>query len=174
MNLKFPKNIVTVRPFSPHKKKYTYIGSSSSVAPAGLRGELRLWREGPPRTHRPAPPLPTNRAVLLCVWGWSACALEHPCVVQEVVHFYGACPEVFEWLYVLSGSVCVSEGSVGLCVLGCPQHCCRGCMCLFLTGWLFLCTRECWMMDTPQPGKVDPLSAWEGDFLFADWRGVSS
>ena len=24
--------------------------SSSSVAPAGLRGELRLWREGPPRT----------------------------------------------------------------------------------------------------------------------------
>ena len=24
--------------------------SSSSVSPAGLRGELRLWREGPPQT----------------------------------------------------------------------------------------------------------------------------
>ena len=28
----------------------TTSSSSSSVAPAGLRGELRLWREGPPRT----------------------------------------------------------------------------------------------------------------------------
>ena len=84
-----------------------FSSSSSSVAPAGLRGELRLWREGPPRTRRPAPPLPTNRAVLLCVWGWSACTLEHPCVVLKIVHFYGVRPEVFEWLYVVSNSVCL-------------------------------------------------------------------
>ena len=56
--------------------------SSSSVAPAGLRGELGLWREGPPRTCWPAFPLPTNRAVLYL--GVKVCALEHSCVVQEI------------------------------------------------------------------------------------------
>ena len=30
---------------------FRIVSSSSSVAPAGLRGELRLWREGPPRTY---------------------------------------------------------------------------------------------------------------------------
>ena len=32
------------------QRHLAYQSSSSSVAPAGLRGELRLWREGPPRT----------------------------------------------------------------------------------------------------------------------------
>ena len=46
--------------------------SSVSVAPAGLQGELHLWRERPPRPCWPAFPFPTDRAVLLCVRGWSA------------------------------------------------------------------------------------------------------
>ena len=82
---------------SLRKQLFYYLGSQahpvnspcsvSSVAPSGLRGELRLWREGPPRTCWPAFPFPTNRAVLFCLRG--CVTLEHPSIVQEIAHFYG-------------------------------------------------------------------------------------
>jgi len=106
------------------------------LSPAGLRGELRLWRELPPQLRGVSLSRPTHQGcVIVCVGVQCVCSgaphhLAGNCRLRQ-----GASRGVLVSGYCICFCVIVGVGIGGLYVPGYPLHCCRGYRCLSLSGW---------------------------------------